>query len=103
MNDNALTLENFNEIFDALRPVLYYGLYEFAERGQIYLCHATNWSPRFIIFHPDDLDELKRRLSDVRLIPLKGVPSESIREAVKNRLTKMYPKEKNETIRDSSM
>lgn len=87
MNQEPFTLEQLQKTIEDLTPRLYYGLSKFAERGQVYVCRATEWNPEFVIIHPDDLDRFKIEISPIRLVPLKDEPAGSVMERIKNRLT----------------
>ena len=47
-------------------PVLYYGTSETLRHGDAIICQETEASQEFFICHPDDLDEIKEKLSLTR-------------------------------------
>jgi len=73
-----LTLDSFQKAIDLLFPTLHYALNKYTDRGTIYLLKETNSNPKCVIFHPDDLENVKSRLGSIRrLVDIKDEPLES--------------------------
>lgn len=88
MNDQPFTFQQLQKTIEALTPVFYYGLPEFAERGQVYVCKATEWNQQFVILHPDDFEQFKQSITPVRLVHLRDESKESMAERIMSRLTR---------------
>ena len=69
MNEIIATLI---ELHNELRPVLYYAASEHVEEGQYLLCR----DPEFVVCHPEDLGELRQKVSWRRLVHLRDKPPE---------------------------
>jgi hypothetical protein len=83
---NTLTFLDFQEMIDKYFPVLYYGLDKEVERGSIYICKETAHNPEFIILHPDDLDDARKKITARRLVHLSLEPQEKILERLQKNL-----------------
>lgn len=51
-------------------PKLYYATAAYCQRGEMYLCNETEYSPECIIFHPDDFEEIKKSTKGRTLVHL---------------------------------
>jgi hypothetical protein len=75
---SSLTVEELQKIIDMLYPVLYYGLDKNMERGSLYLCKETEFSPECIILHPDDFEDVKSTITVRRLVHIKDEPRDKV-------------------------
>ena len=71
---DGLTLEKLQEAIDLVYPPLYYGLDKNLERGVLYLCKETEFTPEFIVCHPDDFETVKSKITARRLVHIKDEP-----------------------------
>ena len=75
MNDNTLTPEKMQAAIDLVYPVLYYGTDRLLDRGRIYHVKKTDDNPEFIVFHPEDMQEVKDLIGwKRRMVHLKNEP-----------------------------
>jgi len=87
MDNTPFTLDQLQETIDSImNPTLLYGTSEFAERGQVYICKETQWTPKFVILHPDDLESFSNSLPNMRLVHLRDELKEDMAERIKSRL-----------------
>jgi hypothetical protein len=84
-------IETLQKIIADLTPTLYYGLTEFAERGQVYICKETEWYPKFVILHPEDFEQFKREISPIRLVEMRLEPAQKRMERFRNRMAHHLP------------
>lgn len=70
MSDN-LTFEALLRARDTVFPPLYYATSEVVERGQILLAEETAHSPEYIVFHPDNLEDIRKSITGRRLVHLR--------------------------------
>lgn len=70
MSDN-LTFDDLLRARDAVFPPLYYATSEDVERGKILLAQETPYSPEYIVFHPDNLDDIHKSITGRRLVHLR--------------------------------
>lgn len=73
--NSTLTLKDLKKILDANPPILYYVITPFVEQGNIYHIKETEFNPRFIVFHPNDMDYVHERVKGLCLTPLQDEPS----------------------------
>lgn len=77
-------------MIDEFFPILLYGTAEFVKPGELYHCKETDLSPEYIVCHPSDLEQIKKLLSNRRLVHIKDEPQEKALERIKRLLTKGY-------------
>lgn len=82
----TFNFEQLQKTIEDLTPKLLYATTEFAEAGQIYIVNATQWTPRFVVLHPDDLDWFRKEIAPTRLVHIRDEPSDYILEQIKNRI-----------------
>lgn len=70
MADN-LTLDALIAARDIVFPPLYYATSEEISRGLILLAKETNHSPEYIVFHPDNLEDIRKSITGRRLVHLR--------------------------------
>jgi hypothetical protein len=70
LSDN-LTFADLLKARDTVFPPLYYATSEEVERGKILLAAETEHSPEYIVFHPDNLEDVQRSITDRRLVHLR--------------------------------
>jgi len=83
----TLTIEVFREMVNKYFPVLYYATDKNIEPGTLFTCKASEHNPECIILHPDDLDDVRNKITARRLVHISDEPKEAILE----RLRKAYP------------
>ncbi len=88
INSEPLTIEKFQEIIYLLYPKLYYATATYIQKGTMYLCKETEYNPEYIIFHPDDLENVKESTKGRTLIHIKDDPEEDKKERLLNNLKK---------------
>lgn len=57
------------------RPILYYAVTDLCKRGEVYYRESTKHFPQYVVLHPDDFDEFKRRIqseTNKLLVPMKN-------------------------------
>ena len=71
-----LTAEMLDQTIRDAVSALHYACSDEVERGRVIhtpaVCISGLWFGEYIICHPDDLDELRQKLTSRRLIPLRG-------------------------------
>lgn len=72
MTDN-LTFADLLRARDTVFPPLYYATSEDIELGQILLAKETAHSPEYIVFHPDNLEDVQRSIPGRRLVHLRDL------------------------------
>ena len=82
----TLTIEKCQEMIYSIFPKLYYATAAYCQRGKIYLCNETEYNPEYIIFHPDDFEEVKKSIKGRTLVHIKNEPKE---ENLKRLIDKM--------------
>ena len=78
-----LTLAELNQTITDL-TVVYYGTSDTCPKGEYFMVLETEWSPPFIIVHPDDLDTLRQIAYPAQLVHL----SQETYESRRNRLSR---------------
>lgn len=72
MTDN-LTMADLLRARDAVFQPLYYATSDVIERGQILIAEETAYSPEYIVFHPDNLEDVQRSITGRRLVHLRDL------------------------------
>jgi hypothetical protein len=57
----------------------------------LFHCKETDLSPEYIVCNPSDLEQIKKLLSNRRLVHIKDEPQEKALERIKRLLTKREP------------
>lgn len=70
MGDN-FTFADLVAIQDKICPPLYYATIEECERGRVYYIKGGKFHPEYVVFHPDDFDEIKQNIVGRRLVHLR--------------------------------
>jgi ABC-type uncharacterized transport system substrate-binding protein len=87
-SSKTLTIETFQKLIHQFYPPLYYGTADYIEKGNIIICDETEDNPEYIIFHPDDIEEVKKMISTRTLVHLKDEPKEDQLERLRNKIFK---------------
>jgi hypothetical protein len=86
---DILTIEHIVEtarsLMNTSRSTLYYVLNDVVQRGQCYVVAASDWNPRYVILHPDDLDTFTNGLPCYNMVPLRDEPIEDVRQRILSR------------------
>jgi hypothetical protein len=72
-----LTIEHLREAMALVAPPLYFATDGNIKRGELYLCKEGDYNPEFIICHPDDLDDIKSKITNRTLVHISNEPAES--------------------------
>lgn len=88
---DTLTYADFEEMLDALYPVLYYATDANLERGKLYYVKEGDLHPEFIVCHPEDFELVKVKLTARRLVHIKDEPPNKARSRLVATLRKKYP------------
>jgi hypothetical protein len=73
LEPTVLSAQTILDCIDLITPVLYYGISTFVDRGTLYICKESSgtWTPpEYVVVHPEDLTELRRRIVGRRLVHL---------------------------------
>lgn len=78
----TLTLGDIQKAIDLVYPPLYYGLDKNTKRGTLYHCKETDYSPEYIVCHPDDFEDVKSKITARRLVHVKDEPKDKVIERI---------------------
>ena len=85
IKNEPFTIEKFQEIIYLLYPKLYYATATHFQKGQMYICKETEYNPEYIIFHPDDFENVKESTKGRTLVHIKNEPKEEgLKRLLKN-------------------
>lgn len=88
---DTLTTADFEEMLEALYPVLYYATDGNLQRGNLYYCKEGDYHPEFIVCHPDDLETVRGMITARRLVHIKDEPPNKAWSRLVSTLRKKYP------------
>ena len=92
IDELALTMDKMQEAIDLVYPPLYYGTDKYIERGVVYLCKETEFNPELLVVHPDDIEEVKSKITSRRLVHIRDEPKEKVAERLLRRVNFTYIK-----------
>jgi hypothetical protein len=72
MTDN-LTIDDLLRARDIVFPPLYYATSEEIERDKILAVKETSTHPEYIVFHPDNLEDIRKSITGRRLVHLRDL------------------------------
>ncbi len=88
IQNETLTLEKYQEMIFLIFPRLYYATADYCQKGQMYICEETEFNPEYIIFHPDDFENIKENLKERTLVHINDEPEKDSKERLLNNLRK---------------
>lgn len=73
---DSLTADKLIGIWNTFHPILYYGVTKYCRPQEIIYVKKGKYNPEYIVIHPDDLEEVKKKITNRQLKPLSEYPSE---------------------------
>ncbi len=88
IQNEPLTLEKYQEMIYLIFPRLYYATANYCQKGQMYICKETEFNPEYIIFHPDDFENVKEGFKERTLVHIKDESDKDKKERLLKNLKK---------------